>query len=81
MTTRIEPIHESEIAMLEMHEKLERELGKPPSLRKLSAALGYSDHSGAQQCLSRCMQHGLIKIVPARREITSKGRRAMKTRG
>lgn len=77
MTTRIEPVHESEIAMLEMHEKLERELGKPPSLRRLAAALGYSDHSGVDQCLRRCKRHGLIKIVPATREITAKGRLAM----
>lgn len=71
-------IHESEIAMLKAHARLEAELGKPPPLRRLAAELGYSDQSGAQQCLLRCVDHGLLKLIPARREITPKGKRAMR---
>ena len=77
MTTKTETIHPSEIALLEAHDRLERKMGKAPSLQDLLDELGhYSDRSGVNACLQRCIQHELIKPATAR-QITPKGRLAM----
>ena len=69
---------DAEAKMVEANARLEAKLGKLPSFRRLAAELGYSDPTGARECMLRCAEHGLIEWIHESRTVTAKGKRELR---